>query len=949
MGKGGKAQTVGYKYYLGMHQILCHGPIDAISKITVDDRLAWEGYNTGGASVVSKPDLFGGDGREGGVSGTIDIEMGGPAQTQNDYLVARLGSLIPAYRGVVGAVFRQCYLGNNPYLKPWRFRGQRIHVRQNTGIAQWYPTTAPIGALTGEHAIYIMLDKSGSMATVASNGQTRMANAKVAIIGLLDFIEQFVGVGSVSIDIGIVGWSDTTTSMTRRDCDAADLAALKTFVAGIAIGGGTDFRDGVAGANTFFTGAPVGARRTAAFVTDGEPAVTGGVPAPADIASAAGATLFAISGVTSYAFNIDLEDTTYTDDMDNSPIDGVPVIEGSDSNALLASLIGVLSGAVDLNPIHIIRECLTDPDWGMGYTDGDVDDDTFEDCANKIVIEALGMSVLWDKQIKLEEFIDEVKKHIDAVVYVSRQTGKFICKLIRNDYDPDDLIHLDESNIARIEDPRRASFGELINSVTVNYWDNKTGKDASLTITDTAMVQLQGAVINTTLQYPGFTSARNATIVGQRDLKALSSPGLSCTVYANSDADSLNPGDVFKMSWSRWGLSNIVMRVTGIAYGTGRSNQVRINCVQDAYDTNTSVVIEVPDNQWENPSSPPGAADDQMAGEAPYYELVQVLGESTAISTLGAKPDVGFVFAVSSRAPNAISARVWTDDGAGYQNVGSLDFAPTAELLAPITKVQTAFTLTQMEDLDEVVLGSFAQIGDELVRVDSIDTVTGDITVGRGILDTVPAEHLAGDVVYFWDNAAGFDPTEYVLGEEVDVKVLPFSGAGALDISAATPMTVELDQRAYRPYAPGDLRINGLSYDSVTPYSGELTVSWKHRDRLQSTGGTLVDHTADNIGPEAGTTYRLRGYLGAVLTDTVDDIAGNTYDWTPSTEGVWTVEIHAKRDGVYSWQAPSTTFDYGSDGLLLSSHDELAVNDLFLLSGDATDGNDRLLFSGDEA
>lgn len=69
--------------------------------------------------------------------------MGGPAQTQNSYLVSKLGSLIPAYRGIVGLIFRQAYLGNNPYLKTWAARGQRIHVRQN-GIAQWYDERAAI-------------------------------------------------------------------------------------------------------------------------------------------------------------------------------------------------------------------------------------------------------------------------------------------------------------------------------------------------------------------------------------------------------------------------------------------------------------------------------------------------------------------------------------------------------------------------------------------------------------------------------------------------------------------------------------------------------------------------------------------------------------------------------------------------------------------------------------
>ena len=135
MGGISKAQTVGYKYYLGVHMVFCHGPIDKIIRIDFDDKTAWTGNATGGQITISAENLFGGQKREGGVSGAVDIDMGGDTQTPNSYLVSKLGSMVPGFRGVVSAVFRQVYLGMNPYLKRPSFWGQRILVRQN-GIAQ---------------------------------------------------------------------------------------------------------------------------------------------------------------------------------------------------------------------------------------------------------------------------------------------------------------------------------------------------------------------------------------------------------------------------------------------------------------------------------------------------------------------------------------------------------------------------------------------------------------------------------------------------------------------------------------------------------------------------------------------------------------------------------------------------------------------------------------------
>ena len=143
-GGGSKAVTVGYKYYVGMHMVLCHGPVDNISKIMVDGRTAWSGSNTGGSITISASELFGGESREGGISGTIDVAMGSTTQAANDYLQSKIQSDMPAFRNVVSLILRQVYVGLNPYLKPWSVRATRIQTLSR-GQAQWYTAKAAIG------------------------------------------------------------------------------------------------------------------------------------------------------------------------------------------------------------------------------------------------------------------------------------------------------------------------------------------------------------------------------------------------------------------------------------------------------------------------------------------------------------------------------------------------------------------------------------------------------------------------------------------------------------------------------------------------------------------------------------------------------------------------------------------------------------------------------------
>ena len=101
------------------------------------------------ATVMGGTSLFGG---EGGVVGTVDIEFGGVAQGVNSYLAAKMGGLMPAFRGLLGLVLRSPQVSSmNPYIKPWAIYASRI----NGGF---YPAKAAIGeSMNPAHIIYEVL------------------------------------------------------------------------------------------------------------------------------------------------------------------------------------------------------------------------------------------------------------------------------------------------------------------------------------------------------------------------------------------------------------------------------------------------------------------------------------------------------------------------------------------------------------------------------------------------------------------------------------------------------------------------------------------------------------------------------------------------------------------------------------------------------------------------
>lgn len=880
MGGKSKRVTIGYRYLLGMQQVYCHGPVDRLNEIRVDDRRAFSGTAKEGELLINKGNLFGGDEREGGVRGLLDVEFGGPEQQPNSYLVSKLGSLVPAFRGVTQLVLKQMEMGMNPYLKPWSATFQRIFTRQD-GIEQWYLQKAPIRNF-GEAAIYIAIDKSGSMdygeALVEPGDPSRMDVAKEALADVFDELAPVAA--EFPLDIMVVAWANSSESIVRRNVDSSNISEINNFVQGlVANGTSTNYEEAVNDAPAFFDGA--GSKpRIVIFITDG-------VPTAGSVESAAN-TLFSVNGVRSYGINILLEDTSSTALMDNTPEDGVPVVSIEDSSKLRDAIINSLFSHIDLNPAHIIRECDTDPDWGMGYPESDIDDTTFTAAADQLYDEGMGISLLWDRQTPLEDFVDDIARHIDAVHDIDRRTGKFRLRLIRDDYVVDDLLVLGPSQIDRVENYGRAAPGDVINQVTVRYWDATTRDTQSVTVEDTALISRDGGIINQTVDYPGFTRSDLALRVAARDLKAGSIPLLGATLYCDNTANELSVGDPFVFEWPDLHDPGIVMRVTEIAFGDGVNNQIRIQCAEDVFATSDEAAAKATETAWEDPVSEPAVAQNRLAFEAPYYELVQDRGQSDVDDRLAENAEIGVVMAAAVRpADDSINAAMHTDSGAGYEEIAVLDFCPTATLAAAVGPVDTAWTIGNGVDLDLVELGTHCQISDELCSVTAIDEDAGTMTVGRAVLDTVPDPdgYAAGERIYFWDGFGAADPGEYATAEQIEVKLLPTTGIGQLAIADAPANQVTIQQRAYLPYPPGNLKVNTEYFPKTIGGNAALALTWAHRDRVQQTAGELVPFTDEDVGPESGQTYTLRLYgEDDTLGRTESSITATSYSYATEAE-----------------------------------------------------------------
>lgn len=256
-------------------------------------------------------------------------------------------------------------------------------------------------------------------------------------------------------------------------------------------------------------------------------------------------------------------------------------------------------GTEDINPAKILELALTDPTWGLGQwiKESDLDTTSWAAATTTLTSEGLGMSLTWDATAPVQELIEAVLRQIQAVCYVEPSTGKLVLKLIRDDYTPADLPLLDESNLARVESYTRPALGEAVNALLVKYQD-RDGKDQEFTLQEQALIVAAGGVNVQEVTYEAIADPDTVQMVAARDLRNLSGTLATAVLIGNRELASLRVGDAFRFSWADYGVSEEVMRVSRIGYGTATDGEIEVHAMQDAYSTTSAGAATPPSSAW---------------------------------------------------------------------------------------------------------------------------------------------------------------------------------------------------------------------------------------------------------------------------------------------------------------------------------------------------------------
>lgn len=895
---GSSSQTIGQRYFAKLTTFIGN-PIEKLIGINFDNR-GWifKPDNDETFLRIESPNLYGD--KEGGVAGFIDIHTGTADQLPNatyekdfpkvsgypfqSYLLFRgLGKGVSS-GGVVGEIAgiiakrhhynKSFYHGNSGYMKEMLLWPQRVHVR-NDGRSQWYDEKAEINAgwVKGSAAY----DFNGL--TWEFGAETSTTNAypnieKVAIVEIYDepdkihtvniefeaFVEMRPVIGGEvaggengeivkggEYDVGASAEGISHKWFNRYTLEISDPPQIYYLNNGTAVNGGRSSFSG-----NFSVQVRSGATITAKAET-GDPGYTG-----------------TINGYWQYIkFKAKGENGKYA----------------------------------DINPIHKIREILTD-DTAMNKPESDINDVNFKKAADVLYTEKLGISWSVTEKSCLEA-INELCGHIEAGVRMNRQTGLYEMVLFRDDWFAENEVHtLPVNKIKGMQLDGATSADELINKLNVSYYNQSAIKNSSFSIAENAAIRnLNGHENSDDVKFPYFMHQRNAAIVSQWKLKQVSTPVWQGTFTTGFyEARKWNRYDLLKLEWPRKWVGTILVRIMKINLGTGTDVSIDfVEVVSYSSDLSSSIVIDTPVDTTPKPPQPALF----KAFELSYLEAVQLNGQKAVDEALAYNPDAGYAAVIAQRPQsNSLNALMYTDIGNDFERAGAIVYSETAELDQSLSKMDHAFIVKKAGDIDMVSTGTQITVNNEIMVYQSYDEETGLLTVKRGALDTIPQNHLAGSFLYFADDFVTVDPTEYVTGEIINVKALTTTPSGILNLDDVDAQQVEIKARANRPYPPANVKINNEYWPAY--FDDDFTLTWSNRNRLQQTGGIPLGYFESGIALEDNTqtllvVTELDENQVELATNNVNVTESNSYTLLESTMDANTRSLHINlktvRDG----------------------------------------------------
>lgn len=951
-----------FDFLMSVNVALGHGPIKQVNAVYFKDKLGWVGpAKVDGATYIDKHELFGGDdGGEGGVSGTMEIYLGGWLQRMSGALSRRFGltpATAPGYRGIAHLFFH----GSRP---PGRSMRETYGATPTYVTGSWDPDNGdPHATIDIENPSEfdnpdfwrdqidsgLVTFRMSYHAATGSRLSWYLGTRVQYYDGDGNFLSQDPANGNEvdshndDDETRAVYFQGTIPPLTRSikyaviSTQSTNLVILDQVEMEAQAGVLTNFFGDSFEHDDLDPGGNDGFRWSTHTPWYQGPKISA-TTEPVSLPNMTGveALIWPIVGVNedtgAFVFGSEQSAFSREDRLEN---------QGAFNNvgqSVRDSIIGPdhlrnsrysnedidLSYLPDANPALIIFECMTNTDWGHGRPVSSIDTESYRQAAITLQDEHFGISIRWNGQDKIDSFIGEILDHVKGMHFRHPQTGLWTLKLLRDDYVESECLVLDDKN-CNVTSARVQGYGEVINVIKVQYTNPKTNKLESVEGHNLSNIAIQGGVIPDTRKYIGVRNPWLAQTIADRD--AMES-GATLTVVEldlpRSLSEQVAPGDVVSLTNSRYRLEGF-FRINEVDPGTMRSKTTKVVATTDVFSVAT---ISRTANPTVRPVFDTELPPSDIASEEGNAVIAIFSAPYIALGSEAPEPPFNRLVAVAAdpgRSYNEIQVQTFVTDSAGNQTIGTvrriippqytsldavLEPASYSNIPAPIVELAVGLDASSGALM---VLGSL-EGEHEIVMLESYVTDGSDAwRVIRACYDTIPREWPIGTPVFSGTFLRGpFVTGTFSEGDELEFYVLPSNNQGTLDVLNATPVAHEVQERSGAPIRPANVSIDGNLFDDTVYAAGavptNIPITWANRNRL-SEDGVVPSWDDSNITPETGQTTTVRVWYGAEfdqLEFEETDLAGTSYN-LPSVELVnassYEVELVSVRDGIESYQS----------------------------------------------
>lgn len=555
----------------------------------------------------------------------------------------------------------------------------------------------------------------------------------------------------------------------------------------------------------------------------------------------------------------------------------------------------IAADAEDADPAEALYFILTDTWAGMGIPPENVDIQSFRDASSTLIDEANGVSIIITSPQSGRRAITEILRQIDGILYQDGSTGRIVLKLIRDDYVADDLLIYDEDDIIKINSFNKTSWQDVKSQVKVSYQDRNRSEPERVAIAQNmATANMIGQLRTTDISFPFCYDSALANRLASRELSVLSTPLFKMQVEMNRNGYNIKPGDVIKISWSEFGLSEVIMRVQRVDVGALLDNRVVLDLVQDIFSIDDTVFATPEDTSWVDDRPQPETIDTFTLADMPYFYAQRLeypvsdgfgdvipfplqpklasntfrLISGTVSGTLDVTSPDGVLYPLAGRLTAAyertagfetgVDATGFTIDGVVGQNLNDV---PTAASTADVRSGEAGILY----------------VGGEWMGYEGV-TDHGDGTftltnIRRALFGTTPAAHSEDDPVYFLNVSLLGDGTKgSLLAEDGTIyfKILDQVGNTTRAEESETEQDQVLGDVADRPLRPRNLQIDGarstIPFDAAATPTFDLTWVASNRDASQV---TFEDDAAET--PDQTEQYDLEVWIDGVQDMTLSD------------------------------------------------------------------------------